>query len=75
MKKQRKHRTAAGTVGGMVVGGLVLGPVGVIVGGAAGGVATNRLHKAGERHLQRKYEKQCFQKAATKSRVHHGAFA
>jgi hypothetical protein len=75
MKKQRKRRTAAGTVGGMVLGGLVLGPAGVVAGAAAGGVAANRICKARERRAQRKYEQANFQKAADRSDVHNGAFA
>ena len=75
MKKQRKRRTAAGSVGGMVVGGLVLGPVGVVAGAAAGGAVANRICKARERKAQRKYEQRNFQEAATRSIVHHGAFA
>jgi hypothetical protein len=75
MKKQRKQRTAAGAVGGMVVGGLTLGPAGVFFGAAAGAVATNKICKARERRAQRKYEQRNFQQAAERSTVHHATFA
>jgi hypothetical protein len=54
-------------------GGLVLGPVGFFLGGAAGGVATNKLCKARERQRQRKHEQDNFQQAANRSAVQHSA--
>jgi hypothetical protein len=76
MKKERKRRTAAGAVAGMAVGGLILGPAGVFVGGAAGGMAANKIHKCRERRAQRKYEQTCFQQAATRSKTAQaGTFA
>jgi hypothetical protein len=74
MKKQRKLKTAGGTVGGAVFGGLVLGPLGLVMGGAAGGVAANKICKARERRAQRTYEQHNFQRAATQSVIHTGAF-
>jgi hypothetical protein len=74
MKKQRKRKTAAGAVGGMLVGGLTLGPVGVFVGGAVGAVATNKLCKIRERRAQRRFEQRSFQQAATNSNIHLAAF-
>lgn len=75
MKKQRKRKTAAGAVGGMVVGGLALGPAGVFLGAAAGAVATNKICKARERRAQRKYEQENFQQGAEQSNVHRATFA
>ncbi len=75
MKKQRKRKTAAGAIGGMVVGGLALGPAGVFFGAAAGAVATNKICKARERRAQRKYEQENFQQAADQSNVHRATFA
>lgn len=75
MKKQRKQKTAAGAVSGMVVGGLTLGPVGVFVGAAAGAVATNKICKARERRAQRKYEQSNFQHDAAQSNIHLATFA
>ena len=67
MKAQRKKRIASGTATGMLVGGLVLGPVGIFLGGAAAGLATKKVCKAGEKRVQRKFEKQNVQKAASRS--------
>jgi hypothetical protein len=75
MKKQRKQKTAAGAVSGMVVGGLTLGPVGVFVGAAAGAVATNKICKARERRAQRKYEQSNFQHGTAQSNIHLATFA
>jgi hypothetical protein len=68
MKKLRKLKTVSGVFGGSVVGGLTLGPPGLVIGAAVGGLATNKICKAGERRAQRKYEKESFQQhASTKS--------
>ena len=67
MKAQRKKRIASGTATGMLVGGLVLGPVGIFLGGAAAGLVTKKVCKAGEKRVQRKFEKQNVQKGASRS--------
>jgi len=69
MKKQRKRRTAGATVGGAVVGGIALGPAGAFLGGAAGGLAANKLCKVGERHAQRNWERNNFQRGAERSKI------
>ena len=50
--------------------GVALGPLGVFVGGAVGGVAAKQVCKAGERRAQRKYEQRSFQNAAIRSNLH-----
>jgi hypothetical protein len=67
-KQKRKNVRAAATAGGMVVGGLTLGPAGIVV-GAGVGVATNKLLKLKEKKAQRKHEQKCFQQAASQSMV------
>mmetsp|Transcript_20590 Transcript_20590/g.33130 ORF Transcript_20590/g.33130 Transcript_20590/m.33130 type:complete len:260 (+) Transcript_20590:46-825(+) len=64
MKKQRKQRTAAAAVGGSIVGGVVLGPAGIFLGAAVGGVAAKQICKVGERRAQRRYEQESFQSTA-----------
>uniref|UniRef100_A0A7S4EM85 Uncharacterized protein n=1 Tax=Pseudo-nitzschia australis TaxID=44445 RepID=A0A7S4EM85_9STRA len=70
MKKQRKRKTVAGTIGGMVVGGVALGPVGVIAGAFWGGVATREISKKGEKRAQRKHEQDSFRLSAMRRGVH-----
>lgn len=70
MKKNRKHKAVAGAVGGMVIGGLSLGPVGVFVGAALGGVTTRHVAKKVEKRAQRKHEKKSFQRAANRFARH-----
>lgn len=73
-KQQRKQIRIAATAGGMVVGGLTLGPAGIAV-GAGVGAATNKFFKHKEKKAQRKHEQHCFQQAASRSVVarQHGA--
>jgi len=55
-KQTRGSKTAAGAAGGAIVGGVIFGPafpVGMVLGGAAGGYVTNKLSKSGERRAQR----------------------
>ena len=70
MKKQRKRKTAAGTIGGMLVGGVALGPVGVIAGALWGGIATREISKKGEKRAQRKHEQRSFQLCALSRGAH-----
>jgi len=69
MKQERKIKTMAGAVSGIVVGTLVAGPVGLVLGAPIGGYAANKISKQGERRAQRKYEKANFQKNAYKSAI------
>lgn len=69
MKGQRKTKTVAGAVSGMVVGGLTLGPAGVFLGGAAGAWCTKALCKARERRAQRKWEQANFQEGTYQSQM------
>lgn len=69
-KKTRGNKTAAGATGGAIVGGILFGPafpVGMVIGGAAGGYAANKISKTGERRAQREWEQAKFQQGATKS--------
>jgi hypothetical protein len=72
MKTRRTRRTAGGALGGCIVGGLVLGPIGIVVGAPVGAYATNKICKKGERRAQRKFEHENFQKIASTSLVHSG---
>jgi len=64
-KKKRERKTAAGAVGGMVAGGFILGPVGVVLGAAVGGFCTRQASKKAEKRKQRKREQQSFRDYAT----------
>merc|ERR1719223_191022 len=39
MRKQRKVKTAAGAIGGVILGTLIAGPVGLVLGAPIGGYA------------------------------------
>jgi hypothetical protein len=70
MRKTRKNKTVAGATGGAIVGGILAGPafpVGMALGGAAGGYAANKFSKFGERRAQRKHEQSNFQQAANRA--------
>lgn len=72
MKKDRKLHSVAGGATGAFVGGLLTGPafpVGVVIGAAAGGYASNKMHKMQERRRQRRHEQRNFQKAAKQTAV------
>ena len=72
MKQARPVKTALGTAGGVVVGGLAMAPVfpiGMLLGGVAGGVATRQACKAGEKRAQRKWEQSSFQRGTESSPV------
>eukprot|EP00537_Pseudo-nitzschia_pungens_P011985 CAMPEP_0172388526 /NCGR_PEP_ID=MMETSP1061-20121228/5610_1 /TAXON_ID=37318 /ORGANISM="Pseudo-nitzschia pungens, Strain cf. pungens" /LENGTH=301 /DNA_ID=CAMNT_0013118441 /DNA_START=283 /DNA_END=1188 /DNA_ORIENTATION=- len=70
MKKQRKRKTLVGTIGGMVVGGAALGPVGVVLGALCGGIVTREVAKKGEKRAQRKHEQKSFQRSAHRKARH-----
>jgi hypothetical protein len=72
MKTQRTRRTAGGALGGCIVGGLVLGPLGIIVGAPVGAYTTNKICKKAERRAQRKFEHKNFEKIGSTSAVHSG---
>ena len=74
MKKRRTRRTAGGALGGCIVGGLVLGPLGIIVGAPVGAYTTNKICKKAERRAQRKFEHKNFEKIGSTSMVHSGEF-
>jgi len=71
-KKKRERKTLVGAMGGMVAGvliaaplGVVAGPVGVVLGAAAGGFCTRQAVKKGEKRRQRKREQRSFRDYAT----------
>lgn len=74
-KHMRKQARVVATAGGMVLGGLTLGPAGLVV-GAGVGVATNGYYKRKDKRAQQKHDQYCFQQAANDSVVarHQGAF-
>ncbi|CAJ1930995.1 unnamed protein product [Cylindrotheca closterium] len=74
-KQVRKQARVVATAGGMVVGGLTLGPAGIVV-GAGVGMATNRYYKRKDKKAQQRHEQNSFQQAANESIVarHQGAF-
>ena len=67
-KQKRKQARVVATAGGMVVGGLTLGPAGIVV-GAGVGMATNQYYKHKEKRAQQRHEQSCFQQAANESIV------
>jgi len=64
-KKKRERKTLAGAVGGMVAGAFIAGPLGVVLGAAAGGFCTRQAAKKGEKRAQRKREQRSFRDYAT----------
>ena len=76
MKQSRPYKTALGATGGAVAGGLMLAPVfplGMVLGGVAGGVATQKACKAGEKRAQCKWEQESFQQGTeTSPLARHG---
>mmetsp|Transcript_4489 Transcript_4489/g.6842 ORF Transcript_4489/g.6842 Transcript_4489/m.6842 type:complete len:169 (-) Transcript_4489:142-648(-) len=77
MKKQRQRRTVGAAVGGTIVGGIILGPVGMVVGGAGAAAASRKICKTGEKRVVRKIERQLVQKEASNSQraIHLASFA
>merc|ERR1711865_1221927 len=50
-------KTAIGATSGAVIGGIIMAPIfpiGVAIGGAVGGMATNKVHSAGKKRQNRK---------------------
>ena len=50
-------KTAIGATSGAVIGGIIMAPIfpiGVAIGGAVGGIATNKVHSAGKKRQNRK---------------------
>merc|ERR1711865_1163231 len=50
-------KTAIGATSGAVIGGIIMAPIfpiGVAIGGAVGGFATNKVHSAGKKRQNRK---------------------
>ena len=76
-KQTRKLKTATGAVGGAVVGGLILGPVGVVLGAGGGAAISNKVAKSRDKRKQSEFEQRNFQKGADHSvaRQGDGAFA
>jgi len=64
-KKKRERKTVAGAMGGMVAGGVFLGPLGVVLGAAVGGFCTRQAAKKAEKRDQRRREQQAFRDYAT----------
>ena len=55
MKRQRHRRTAGAALGGAIVGGLTLGPLGAVAGGIVGGVVSKKICKGGEKRVEREH--------------------
>lgn len=74
-KQMRKQARVVATAGGMVVGGLTLGPAGIMV-GAGVGMATNQYYKRKDKKAQQRHEQRSFQQGANESIVarHQGAY-
>mmetsp|Transcript_19600 Transcript_19600/g.27733 ORF Transcript_19600/g.27733 Transcript_19600/m.27733 type:complete len:325 (+) Transcript_19600:291-1265(+) len=76
-KIKRQRRTTGAAVGGVVVGGLALGPVGMVLGGMGAAAATRKICKTKEKKQERAYEQQQVTKQALDPQriVHAGSFA
>lgn len=75
LKKSRKVQTITGTVGGVVLGGVALGPPGMILGGVAGAATMRKVGKMREKKAQRKFEQREVQRQASRGSIHAGSFA
>ena len=75
LKKSRKVQTVTGTVGGVVIGGVALGPPGMILGGVAGAATMRKVGKMREKKAQRKFEQKEVQRQASIGSIHAGSFA
>jgi len=69
MKQERKTKTAIAATTGAVVGGILCGPawpIGAAAGAALGGYAGKVTARAGERKLQRRWDKKAFNEYTAK---------
>lgn len=64
-KKKRERKTVAGAMGGMITGGVILGPLGVVLGAAVGGFCSRQAAKKAEKRDQRRREQQAFRDYAS----------
>lgn len=64
-RKQRERKTVAGAMGGMITGGVILGPLGVVLGAAVGGFCSRQAAKKAEKRDQRRREQQAFRDYAS----------
>jgi len=64
-KKKRERKTVAGAMGGMIAGGVFLGPLGVVLGAAVGGFCTRQAAKKADKRDQRRREQQAFRDYAS----------
>lgn len=71
-KQTRKMKTSAGAVGGAMFGGLVLGPVGVVLGAGAGASVSNKMAKSRDKRKQSEFEQKNFQRGANSSVANKG---
>ena len=75
MKRHRRDKTATFGMVGAGVGTLILPVVGTVVGGVITGYATNQTLKRHERKVQRKWERDQFQRDADASQTaRHAVF-
>jgi hypothetical protein len=76
MKRHRRDKTATFGMVGAGVGTLILPVVGTVVGGVLSGYAANQSLKLYEKKMQRKWERDQFQKDASASQTaRHAVFA
>jgi len=76
MKRRRRDKTATYGMVGAGVGTLILPVVGTVVGGFLSGYAANRSMKMQEKRIQRRWERDQFQRDASSSRAAmHAVFA
>jgi len=76
MKRRRRDKTATYGMVGAGVGTMILPVVGTVVGGFLSGYATNRSMKMQEKRVQRRWERDQFQRDASASgAAMHAVFA
>lgn len=75
MKRHRRDKTATFGMVGAGVGTLILPVVGTVVGGVLSGYAANQSLKRREKKVQRKWERDQFQRNASASHTaRHAVF-